>query len=497
MATKLSALKERLAEVNALHAATAIMDWDQQTFMPKGGATARAQHTSLLSKMGHERFTADETGTLIEQAAKEVESGSDDAAMLRVVKRDFDQSTKLPTSLVAEKSKLASEAHELWVVARANKDFKTFAPTLEKMFDFARQEAECFGYKNHIYDALIDNYEEGTTTADCAAMFEQLKANTVELVKDIQTNGRDIDDHALYGDWDVDRQKRFTEMLIRDIGFDMDRGRQDTAPHPFCTGWSVGDIRLTTRYKDYIGSAIFGSLHEAGHGMYEQGSPQEWDCTPLAGGVSLGVHESQSRLWENIIGRSKPFWRRFLQSLQSEFHPISAFRVDEFYCMINKVEPSFIRVEADEVTYNLHVMVRFELECEILSGKLKVCDLPEAWNAKYKDYLGVEVTDDGVGCLQDVHWSMGSIGYFPTYSIGNLLSYQIWRALQKEIPNTDELIETGKFSVILDWLRSNVYSKGRKLTPKELVVAVTGRPLTADDYIAGINEKYRAIYMLD
>jgi len=285
-------------------------------------------------------------------------------------------------------------------------------------------------------------------------------------------------------------------MLVQAIGFDFNRGRQDTAPHPFCTGWSVGDIRLTTRYKSYIGSAIFGSLHEAGHGMYEQGTPSKWDLTPLAGGVSLGVHESQSRTWENIVGRSKPFWSHFLPALQAKFPALGGHNLDTFYRAINKVEPSYIRVEADELTYNLHVLVRFEIELDVLTGKLDVKDMPEAWNAKYTEYLGITPRNDAEGCLQDVHWSMGSIGYFPTYSMGNLLSYQIWGALQKDIPNTDELMASGQFGPILEWLKSKVYSQGKYYTPKELVLKVTGKPMDAEDYLAGLGKKYTEIYNL-
>jgi carboxypeptidase Taq len=285
-------------------------------------------------------------------------------------------------------------------------------------------------------------------------------------------------------------------MLVQAIGFDFTRGRQDTAPHPFCTGWSIGDIRLTTRYKPYIGSAIFGSLHEAGHGMYEQGSPMSWDRTPLAGGVSLGVHESQSRTWENIVGRSKAFWSYFLPALQGKFPALDGYDLDTFYRAINKVEPSYIRVEADELTYNLHVLTRFEIECDILSDKLKVKDLPEAWNAKYSEYLGITPRNDAEGCLQDVHWSTGLIGYFPTYSMGNLLSYQIWGALQNDVPNTDELMAAGNFAPILGWLQENVYSQGRRYTPKELIQRVTGKPMAATDYLAALEKKYTEIYDL-
>jgi carboxypeptidase Taq len=285
-------------------------------------------------------------------------------------------------------------------------------------------------------------------------------------------------------------------MLVKKIGFDMNRGRQDTAPHPFCTGWSIGDIRLTTRYKPYIGSAIFGSLHEAGHGMYEQGSPASWDRTPLAGGVSLGVHESQSRTWENIIGRSKAFWSFFLPELQKAFPALTSFDLNSWYRAINKVKPSLIRVEADEVTYNLHVLVRFEIECDILMGALAIKDLPEAWNDKYETYLGIRPATDSEGCLQDVHWSQGSIGYFPTYSMGNLLSYQIWNALSKDLGAPEDLIAHGDFAPVLGWLRDKVYSKGKKYTPRDLVLQVTGKPMGAQDYVQGLAKKYGEVYEL-
>lgn len=495
MSSSLEGLKSRLSEVNALHAAIAMMEWDQQTYMPRGGADARAEHVGLLSKMAHETFVDDRTRKLLEGSHSDAR-GEDDAAMLRVVKRDLDLATKIPTALVEEKSKLASKAHEAWVEARAKSDFPSFLPYVERMFEIARQEAEHLGYKDHIYDALTDQYEEGATQADWMKMYESIKGPQVELVKAITERGKPVDDSKLYGEWDVQAQKSFTEHLVKEIGFDMERGRQDTAPHPFCTGWSIGDVRLTTRYKPYIGSAIFGSLHEAGHGVYEQGSPMEWDRTPLAGGVSLGIHESQSRTWENIVGRSHAFWGRFLGKLQQAFPALSSFDVDSWYRAINKVEAGFIRVEADEVTYNLHTLVRFELECDILTGKLAVNDLPDAWNAKYAEYLGVTPKNDAEGCLQDVHWSGGSIGYFPTYSLGNILSYQIWRAMEKELGNADELIAKGDFKSILGWLRENVYRHGRKYMPKDLVQRATGKPLDATDYLQGLETKYKAIYEL-
>jgi len=493
MPSAIETLKSRLADVNALRSAVGIMEWDQQTFMPHGGAAARAEHLGVLSRMAHETFTADETKRALEDAASSAEA--DDAAMVRVVRRDLDLATKLPAALVAEKVRLGAIAHEEWVKARKENDFASFAPTLEKMFDIARQEAEALGYTEHIYDALLDQYEEGAKASDARAMFESLKGPQVELVREIKERPQS-EDAFLHGEWDQEKQRAFTEKIVKAIGFDFERGRQDTAPHPFCTGWSVGDIRLTTRFQSFLGSAIFGSLHEAGHGMYEQGSPMAWDRTPLAGGVSLGVHESQSRLWENIIGRSRPFWERFLPDLKAEFPQLASVDVDGFYQAVNRVQPSLIRVEADELTYNLHVLVRFEIECDILEGKLAVRDLPEAWNAKYNEYLGVTPKTDSEGCLQDVHWSMGSIGYFPTYSMGNVLSYQIWNALQKDVPNTDELIRQGEFEPILGWLQREIYSKGRSLPPKELVQSATGSAMDPSYYLNGLRAKYSGIYGL-
>jgi carboxypeptidase Taq len=489
----LDALKQRLFDVNALEAATALMEWDHQTYMPEGSAAARAEHVGILSRMAHETFVADETLRLAEEARAEA-STEDEKALVRVVRRDLDLKTKIPASLVSEKVRVGSIAHEEWVKARASNDFNSFAPTLEKMFDIVRSEADHLGYQAHIYDALIDQYEEGATHESCKLMFEGLKGPQVALVKAITEAPGQPDDSFLYGEWDVDTQRIFTEKLAKSIGFDFNHGRQDIAAHPFCTNFSVGDVRLTTRYKDYLPSSIFATLHEAGHGMYEQGQRQDWDRTPLAGGVSLGVHESQSRTWENIVGRSRAFWNRFYPDLQQAFPQLGSVNLDSFYRAVNKVERSYIRVEADELTYNLHVLVRFEIESAVLDGTLAVKDIPDAWNAKYADYLGITPRNDAEGCLQDVHWSAGLIGYFPTYTMGNLLSYQIWNKLRADLGDTDALIEAGEFGPILGWLQEKVYRQGKKFPPTELAIRVTGAPVTADAYLEGISAKYRAIY---
>ena len=492
MGGSLEILKARLADVNALRVASTVMDWDQQTFMPPGAANARAQHLGNLQRMAHEVFTDEATLAALEGATPE---SDDDVALLRVVKRDLELSTKIPSALVAEKGHLAGIAHEEWVHARATNDFAGFAPTLERMFEIARQEAEYFGYQDDIYDALLDQYEEGATAAEVHAMFDSIRGPQVELVKAIQS-ADPVDDSALYGEWSQSAQAELTREMVASLGFDFNRGRQDTAPHPFCTNFSCNDVRLTTRYKDYLPSSIMGSMHEAGHGLYEQNSPEKWDLTFLAGGVSLGLHESQSRLWENIVGRSPEFWNLWFPRLKQAFPELLVNSAAEFYRLINKVKPSLIRVEADELTYNLHVLIRFEIESAILKGELKVSELPDAWNAKYEAYLGITPESDSVGCLQDVHWSQGSIGYFPTYSMGNLLSYQIWNAMAAEVPNQNELIGQGEFGPILSWLREKIYSRGRYLTPKQLVLEVTGKPMQAADYLDGLGTKYRTLYGL-
>lgn len=494
MSDPISKLKDRLYDANALGSAIGIFSWDQQTYMPHGGNNARAEHLSLLHKMHHELTTSDEHGRAIEEAEKVAEG--DDADLVRVAKRTYEIATKLPTELVSRKTLLAAKGHELWVEARSTNNFALFEPNLKEMFDIAREEAELLGYTDHIYTALLDQYEEGSTHADATAMFNELKGPQTQLVKEIAAQP-EVDDSFLYGTFSEADQSKFTHDVVAAIGFDLNRGRQDTAPHPFCTGWSIGDIRLTTRYKSYLMSSVMGSMHEAGHGMYEQGSPMKWDRLPLAGGVSLGIHESQSRFWENVIGRSEGFWSIYLPKLKSAFPQIGDVTLPQFYKALNKVKPTFIRVEADELTYNLHVMTRFELESEILTGALAVRDLPDAWNAKYEEYLGITPPSDSVGCLQDVHWSGGMIGYFPTYSMGNLLSYQFWAALQKDIPDAEEKIGEGKFQEIHGWLLEKIYRKGQSVPPKQLVLQVTGKPISAKDYLAGMNSKYRALYGLE
>jgi carboxypeptidase Taq len=499
MSSGLDKLKVRLGDVNALNAAQSIMDWDQQCLMPHGGAEARGEQVSRLSRMSHEIFVSDETQRALEEAEKEVSGAADDddSAMVRIVRRNMDIETKLPGELVAERSKLSAVGHEVWVKARKNNDFKAFQPILEQTVDISQRIAEFLGYEDHPYDAVTDQFEEGATRKFWDGMFDSIRQPLTDLVAEIKASPNQPNDDFLTGNWDEAAQRSFSLKLIEGVGFRMDRGRLDTAPHPFCTNFAIGDVRLTTRFLDYLPSAIFGSLHEAGHGLYEQGSPDEWDRTPLAGGVSLGWHESQSRTWENIVGRSKAFWRHYYGDLQSAFPALSGVDLDTFYRSVNKSRASLIRVEADEVTYNLHIMVRYELEKGMLDGSIKVADVPDAWNSRYEEYLGITPPNDANGCLQDVHWSGGLLGYFPTYSMGNILSYQLWELLEADLGDTEAMMEAGNFAPILEWLQTKVYRQGSKYPPQELLKMVTGGGLDAEPYLRRIRAKYSEIYGLD
>jgi len=487
-------LKDRMYEVNAMGVALALMDWDQQTNMPSGGAEARAEQVGILSTKLHESLVSDQTRAALGQAEAEAES-EDDRALARVVRRELDLATKLPSELVGRKALLATQGHELWIKARKANDYAMFRSILGELVEICKEEAGHLGYTDHPYDALTDQYEEGATAAGWQAMFDGIRQPLVELIEETQ-QASPIEDGFLVGQWPAEKQASFTWAVIQKLGFRGESGRQDAAPHPFCTNFSVNDVRLTNRYNEVVTSSLYSGLHEAGHGLYEQNSPAAWDRTPLAGGVSLGIHESQSRTWENIIGRSRAFWQWCYAPLREAFPALPDVGPEAVYKANCTVKPSLIRVEADEVTYNMHIMVRFELECDMVAGKLDVQDLPEAWNEKYRQYLGIVPESDAVGCMQDVHWSSGSIGYFPTYSMGNVLSYQIWACLQRDLGDTDAMLAQGNFAPILEWLVEKVYRHGSKYKPTELIHRVTGKPLGPEDYLAGITSKYRAVYGL-
>jgi carboxypeptidase Taq len=497
----LKLLRTRLGEVWDVRRAAAVLEWDQLTNMPPGGAAARAEQLATLQKTAHTWFTSDEMGRLLETCrglVAEWDYDSDAASLVRVTTRDYNKARKIPPALVAELARVSALAYEAWVRARANADFPLFQPHLERIVDLNIQIGEALGYQDRIYDALLDQYEPEMKTAQVAALFDALKAELVPLVRQVAEKGMAVDAAVLSRPLSVEGQWDFGVMVLRDIGFDFERGRQDRSVHPFTTAFSVNDVRLTTRLDpNYFPQALFGTIHEGGHGLYEQGVAPELERTGLDDGASLGIHESQSRLWENLVGRSRPFWQHYLPRMQQTFPgQLDDVDVETMYRAVNRVQPSFIRVEADEVTYNLHIMLRFELETDMLEGKVRLSDLPAAWNAKMRDYLGVVPTDDAVGVLQDVHWSGGMLGYFPTYALGNLYSAQIMDQVRRDIPDLTDRLARGEFGVLLGWLREKIHRHGRKYTPAELIQRVTGRELAAASYLTYIHAKFGEIYGL-
>jgi carboxypeptidase Taq len=502
--TALERMTAHMAELNAVKNAAAVLGWDQQTSMPPGGAAARADQFGALSKIIHGMATGSDTARLLEAAELETndqDPDSDAAAYVRVARRDFDRATKLPTALVSEIARTSALAHEQWAQARAENDYARFAPWLEKNLDLTRQVAGHLGYGGgEMYDALLNQYEPGMKTVEVRAMFEAIKPTLVGLVKAIAAQGPDAgDDSVLRRLFPEASQEAFGRQVVSALGFDWTRGRQDRAVHPFCTSFTRGDVRITTRFdQHFLPTALFGSMHETGHALYEQGVAPRYDGNVLGGGASLGVHESQSRLWENLVGRSRPFWQRYYADLQAAFpDALSEIGAETWYRAINSVSPSLIRVEADEVTYNLHILLRFELEVEMLEGRLSVVDAPAAWNAKMEQYLGLTPPDDAQGILQDVHWSGGSMGYFPTYSVGNLLSVQLFEKADESLGGqTAALIANGDFSPLLGWLRENVYQWGRKYEPSVLVRKITGGPLDPTPYLRYLMTKFGEIYDL-
>ncbi|HXB04347.1 MAG TPA: carboxypeptidase M32 [Candidatus Acidoferrum sp.] len=499
MSDSLVRLKAILAEVTDLSRAAALLEWDQETYMPSGGVAARSDQLSTLLRLSHVRFTADEVGHLLSELEDETSGqpfDSYEASLIRVTRRDYEQERKLPPDLVAEAARASSAARPLWEKARREGDFKIFAPALEKNVELNRQIADALGYAQRPYDALLDRNEPGLTTDQLETIFAELKRAIVPLVADIARHADAVDDRVIYRGFDPAAQLRYALDLVATLGYDLERGRQDISTHPFSTSFGPGDVRITTRVsRDFFNECLFGSIHESGHAMYNQGIGDDIDRTPLWGGASPGVHESQSRLWENLVGRSHPFWKHFFPSLQKAF-PEQLRGVDDeaFFKAVNKSYPSLIRVEADEVTYNLHVLLRFELENEMLEGKLKVKDLPEAWNSRINSYLGINVPNDREGALQDIHWSYVGFGVFPGYTLGNLIGAQLMEKIRTEIKDLDSQIEAGQFTSLLGWLRLNVHRHGRKFTPNELLERATGKPLEAGPWIGYVREKFGSLY---
>ncbi|MFP4324377.1 MAG: carboxypeptidase M32, partial [Anaerolineales bacterium] len=414
--------------------------------------------------------------------------------LVRRARREYDKALKIPAELQAEFTRTTARAEQTWIKARAASDFSIFQPALERIFDLARQRAEHWGYDEHLYDALLDQFEPGMKTSEVRAIFDPLRAQLVPIVDAIR--GQSVDAAVLAQDFPFEGQIAFSKRIAEQFGFDFTRGRHDTTTHPFCTMFSRDDVRLTTRHApDDLASTLFGMLHEAGHALYNQGIAPQHDDNILGYGASLGVHESQSRLWENVVGRSRAFWSYFYPQLQSMFPGyFDGVSQDTFYRAINKAEPSFIRVRADEITYPLHIMLRFDLELAVFDGEVAVRDLPDAWNAKMEDYLGIIPPNDSQGVLQDIHWAGGTMGYFPTYALGNLLSVQLYDLAVEAHPNIPEDIARGEFGDLLGWMRKHIHSQGRKYLPGELVQRVTGVGFQTEPYLDYIRDKYSDIY---
>ncbi len=498
MNDKLKRFKEIFAEVSDLDSAEAVLGWDQQVNMPAGGAEARGNQLGTLGKLSHQIFTSEEVGKLLEELTGSAAGlDPDDEAMIRVAKRNYEKKIRVPSSYITEMAMVSTRAHEAWVEARRKSDFSIFRPHLEKIVDMVRQYISFFPPADHPYDTLFDNYEPGMKIADVQVIFNDLRPTQVELIKQIAST-KQVKDSFLHKKYDEKKLVDFGVDVITRFGYDWTRGRQDKAAHPFETSFSANDVRITTRFEvENPLATLFSTMHEAGHAMYEQGVSLAYERTPLMHGTSLAVHESQSRMWENLVGRSKPFWKYFYPRLKKLF-PSQLGNVDlkTFYRAINKVEPSFIRVNADEATYNMHIMLRLELEIAMVEGKVAVKDLPEIWKAKMKDYLGVVPPNDALGVLQDIHWSGGSIGYFSTYALGNLVSAQLWEKINKDLPDLEEQIAKGKFDALLGWLHENIHQHGRKYDPQVLVQKVTGSKITAKPYVRYLTNKYSEIYGL-
>jgi len=501
MSQALQELRERLAEIHDLSSAAGLLGWDQQTMMPARAAPLRAEQLGTLSRLVHERIADDAIGRLLDRLGpleEDPDADPVDAALVRVTRRDWERARRVPGALAAELARASARGFQAWEAARARSDFAAFLPALRRNVELKREYIACFDGFDDPYDVLLDDYEEGMTSAEVAALFAQLRAELVPLIARIAPRADAVDASVLHGDFPVARQRALVLGVLRRLGWDESGWRLDEAAHPFAASFGPADVRLTTRYDPrHLGMALYGAIHEMGHGLYEAGVAPELARTPLGEGASLGLHESQSRLWENVVGRGRPF-AGFLHGEVRRAFPEAMRDVDAdaFHRAVNKVEPSLIRVEADEATYNLHIILRFELEREMIAGTVDLADLPEAWNARMRELLGVEVPDDARGVLQDVHWGTGDIGYFATYALGNLIAAQLWERAQAELPGLDDALAAGEAAPLRDWLRERLHRHGRIHPPRELVRRVTGGPIAVEPFLRYLRGKLEPIYGL-
>jgi carboxypeptidase Taq len=476
-------LRARMMTLSDVEGALNLLAWDQQTMMPPNGAAVRAERLATLGQITHEMLVSDETSELLEKSRPYEESlpyDADDAALIRVVRRAYHRWRNIPVDLLTARIRAQSNGYAAWVRARAEDDYAQFQPALQSNLDLLRQEIDIrrsdLPEGGEDYDLLLDDFEPKLPAAEVRAVFDELKAGTVPLVQRVSEHADAVSDAPVRGHFPQAVQREFILGIIKRFGFCDDAWRLDVTHHPFASSMAIDDIRITTRYDEsFINMALFGSMHECGHGLYEHGINPAFERTPLADGASMSWHESQSRMWENFVGRSRPFWQSFFPQLQRAFPgQLDDCDADAFYRAVNKMHPSLIRVEADELTYNLHIILRFELEQGMLSGDIPLADLSEAWNARMKDYLGIDVPSNANGVLQDVHWSSGNLGYFPTYALGNVVAAQLWERIRKELPDLDDQFARGEFGSLREWLQTNIYQYGRKYLPKELLQKVLG-----------------------
>jgi carboxypeptidase Taq len=492
MADALAQLQERMADVVDLLTVARLLSWDQQTMMPPAGVVHRADQMALLQRLAHERISEPEVGRLLDELRPREDSldpDSDDAALIRLVRREHEKAVRVPSSLRAEMARATAEGRPVWVKAKAESDFASFLPSLERTVELKLRYVECFGPRDEPYDVLLDDYERETSTAEVRVLFDELKPQLTALIADLRD--REVEDSFLFGDFPVDRQRALAYEVVDLFGHRSGSWRIDPTEHPFASGAGIDDVRITTHYHPDRLESLFSTMHEYGHGLYNHQLPSSLRRLPTGQPCSLGIHESQSRLWENLVGRSEPFWRLFYPRLQETYpEQLGAVSRDRFVAAINRVQPSFIRIEADEVTYGMHVMLRFELEQDIVNGRVELRNLPQVWNERMWNYLGVEVPDDAHGVLQDVHWSGGQIGYFSTYLLGTVMSVQIWEAAQRDVPDLDERIERGEFAPLREWLGEHVHALGRKFPPQETLRRATGSTIAAGPYLAYLRAKY-------
>ncbi len=499
MEERLGRLGERLAEVSDLRGAAMVLYWDQATYMPVGGAAARGRQLGVLRRLAHEKFTDPAVGELLEELRpyeEDLPRDSDEAALIRVTRREYEREARMPAGFVEEMSNHASASYAAWKEARPADDFEAMRPYLEKTLELSRRYAGFFEGHEHVADPLIDGSDPGMTAASVGAVFSELRGRLVPLVAEV-CDSPPADDSCLRGEFGDAEELAFAAEVARRFGYDFRRGRQDLTAHPFAAKLATGDVRITTRIKeDDVRNPLFSTLHEAGHGMYEQGVADELAGTPLSRGASMGVHESQSRLWENLVGRSRPFWEFFYPKLQEVFPArLGSVGGEEFYRAINKVERSPIRTDADEVTYNLHVILRFDFELEMLEGKLEVRDLPEAWRERMREDLGLAPPDDRSGVLQDAHWFNGAVGgRFQGYTLGNIMSAQFYGAALEAHPEIPSEIKTGEFGTLHGWLSRNIYRHGKKFTAAEILQNATGSRIDVGPYMDYLRSKYGELY---